>query len=214
MQDHKRKYQPQVQSTHYFRPSYDTKKRFLSYWYQINAIRRLNPSSVLEIGIGNNFVSSYLRQRQFKLTTLDIDMGLDPDVTASITALPFTPNSFHVVACYEVLEHLPYPLFLKSLSEIYRISQEFVIFSVPDRSHVFSCSIRASLFGKHQLFISLPRLFPLKRPMVEKQHFWEIGIKDFTLKRVVDDVESTGLTILDTYRLVEHPSHRFFVLRK
>lgn len=206
--------QPQVQAAHYFRPGYDSKKRFISYWYQIDAIRRLNPGNILEIGVGNNFVSGYLRQRQFKVTTLDIDMTLAPDISASSAALPFAANSFHVVACYEVFEHLPYPLFLQSLAETRRISREFVIFSVPDRSHALSYSASIPLLGKQQVFFSFPRLFPLQKPRVAKQHFWEIGVQGFTLKKVIDDVQAVGLTILDTYRLFEHKSHRFFLLRK
>ena len=50
----------QVESNHYYKEAYDTKDRFISYWHQINEIIMLNPDSVLEIGIGNGFLSKYL----------------------------------------------------------------------------------------------------------------------------------------------------------
>jgi len=53
----------QVEPNHYFSMSYDSKERFISYWYQINEIIKLNLKRVLEIGIGNSFVSKYLEER-------------------------------------------------------------------------------------------------------------------------------------------------------
>ena len=51
---------PQVEPNHYFNESYNSKERFISYWHQINEIIKLKPKKVLEIGIGNGFVSKYL----------------------------------------------------------------------------------------------------------------------------------------------------------
>lgn len=61
------------------------------------------------IPVSKGFVSDYLRARGVKLTTVDIDGRLKPDVVANLTDLPFEASSFDVVACYEVLEHLPGP---------------------------------------------------------------------------------------------------------
>jgi len=58
---------PQVKPNHYFVNSYDSKGRFISYWYQINEIIKLNPKKVLEIGIGNGFVSKYLKERKVNI---------------------------------------------------------------------------------------------------------------------------------------------------
>ena len=54
---------PQVESSHFFTESYDSKGRFSSYWHQIHEIIRLRPKRVLEIGIGNVFVSKYLKEK-------------------------------------------------------------------------------------------------------------------------------------------------------
>jgi len=47
----------QFEPNHYFNEKYDSKSRFISYWHQIYEIVRLRPKNVLEIGIGNGFVS-------------------------------------------------------------------------------------------------------------------------------------------------------------
>jgi len=78
-----------VEGLHYFRKEYDKKSRFISYWHQINEIIKLNPKRVLEIGVGNGFISKYLKERGVNVITLDIDKRLNPDVTGSILDIPF-----------------------------------------------------------------------------------------------------------------------------
>lgn len=108
----------QVEPNHYFNKSYDTKERFISYWHQVNGVVRLEPDSVLEVGIGNGFVSKYLKERGINITTLDFDRKLNPDTVGSVLDIPLEDNSFDIVACYEVLEHLPFENFNKALAEI------------------------------------------------------------------------------------------------
>lgn len=90
---------------HYYYKNYDTKERFCSYWHQIEEIVSHNPKDILEIGIGNGFVSRHLRQRGFNVVTLDLDKKLGPDVAASTLSTPFSDKTFEAVTCYEVLEH-------------------------------------------------------------------------------------------------------------
>ena len=111
---------PQVEKEAYFSRDYDTKARFSSYWHQIDEVLRLNPGRVLEIGLGNGFVSGYLRSRRVRLFTIDIDRRLRPDVTGTVLRLPFADKSFDVVICCEILEHIPYDSFSLALSEVHR----------------------------------------------------------------------------------------------
>ena len=107
----------QVKKSHYFSSDYDSKERFISYWYQINEIITLEPHNILEVGVGNGFLSCYLKDRNYKVTTLDVDKKLKPDVVGSVLSMTFSSYSFDVIACYEVLEHLPYDSFSKALGE-------------------------------------------------------------------------------------------------
>jgi len=111
-------FKPQVPKEQYFTINYCTKERFLSYWYQINEVFKLHPSNVVEIGVGNKFVSDCLKRADINVLTVDIDPNLKPDYVCSVTDLSKIKTKFDVVLCAQVLEHLPFYEFEKSLSEI------------------------------------------------------------------------------------------------
>lgn len=142
---------PQPGPDHFSPQSYDTLERFISYWHQIHEIISLEPKKVLEVGIGNGFVTRYLRANGWNVTTLDIVSELGPDVAGSVLSLPFSDTAFDVIACFEVLEHLPYEDFTKALEELRRVSQRHLILSVPDHTAVYRVNIE------------LPRMKPIKR---------------------------------------------------
>jgi len=204
---------PQVEPNHYFNESYDTKERFISYWHQINEIIKLDPKRVLEIGIGNGLVSSYLKQRGFKVTTMDIDERLKPDVAGSVLSIPFPDKSFEAVACFEVLEHLPYEEFAKALSEVHRIARKYAVLSLPDLTKAYRVDIQIPKLGELKRLISLPRLKPPKHEF-DGEHYWEIGKAGYPLGRILGDMNRAGFHVLKSYRVFERPYHRFFVLKK
>lgn len=122
----------QVQSNHYISENYITKERFNSYFYQIKEVVFQNPKSVLEIGVGNGFLTDALKKKGLKVSTLDIDEKLNPDKVGSVLSLPFADSSFELVICFQVLEHLPYIDFTNALKEIYRVTNNSAILSLPD----------------------------------------------------------------------------------
>lgn len=206
---------PQVNQDHYNGSYYDSKERFVSYWHQLNIIASLNTRILLDIGIGNNFVSRYLRQHklQVDVTTMDIDHALCPDVVGTVLAIPFADNSFDCISCCEVLEHLQYSEFTKALKEIKRISKKYLILSLPDVTTAY------------HIYIELPRIKPIKklinhpfhRPVehvFDGEHYWEIGRKGYALKRIESDIINSGFYILNTYRIYEFSYHRFFILKR
>jgi len=201
----------QVNPDHYFSMSYDVKERFISYWYQISEVVSLEPADVLEIGIGNSFVANYLKAKGLKTITLDLDGRLRPDVIGDVLMLPFSQQSFDLVACYELLEHLPYDNFPKILNQFLNVARSHVILSLPDITTVY------------RLYIELPRMKPIKkmfkhpfpRPPIHQyddQHYWEIGKRNYPLTRIIHDIKQSGFNIEKSYRIFEFPYHRFFVL--
>jgi SAM-dependent methyltransferase len=203
----------QVKPNHYFEPSYDSKERFVSYWHQINELTQLKPNSILEIGIGNGLVSNYLKQRGYNVTSIDIDFHLDPEAVASVTHIPFANESFDVVACFEVLEHLPYEQFYPSLREIHRVSKKYAVLSLPDANLVYPLHILVPKIGEIRKLIRLPRL-KTPRHVFDGQHYWEIGKAGYNLKRIMKDIERAGFRLIKTYRIFEGPYYRFFVFKK
>jgi len=203
----------QVEPSHYFNKIYDSKERFISYWHQINEIIMLKPSSILEIGIGNGLVANYLKQREFDITTMDIDERLNPDKIGSVLFIPFSDESFELVTCFEVLEHLPYEDFPKALSEIHRVSEKYVILSLPDVKRVYRLYIQIPKIGELKRLIKLPRL---KAPVHEfnGEHYWELGKAGYPLRTVMNEMQNSGFEIKKTWRIFEIPYHRFFALKK
>ena len=203
----------QVEPSHYFSKIYDSKERFISYWHQINEIMILEPNSILEIGIGNGLVFNYLRQRGFKVTTMDIDKHLNPDKIGSVLLMPLHNESFEVVACFEVLEHLPYENFLTALSEIHRVSSKYAVLSLPDSKGICRLNIQIPKIGEIKRLISLPRLKASLHDF-DGEHHWEIGKAYYPVRKIMDKMRSIGFEIKKTYRIFEIPYHRFFTLEK
>ena len=204
---------PQVEPDHYYDNDYDSKGRFCGYWHQIDEIIKLDPNETLEIGIGNGFVYKYLRGRKIKVTTLDIDRRLNLDVGGSVLKLSFANGSFDVVACYEVLEHLPYEDFPESLTEIHRVSNSYAVLSVPDSTRAYRLDIQIPKIGELRKLIQLPRLRALEHQF-NGEHYWDIGKGEPNLRKIMDKIHNADFELKKTYRIFEMPWHRFFVVEK
>jgi len=203
----------QVHFSHYFTDKYESKLRFISYWHQINEIRQKSPKNILEVGVGSGFVSRYLKRLGLDFTTMDIEERLEPDVVAKVTALPLKKNSFDLVACFEVLEHLPYYHFLPSLVQLARVSKRWVIISLPDATRALSFILRSTGRVNWEKSIELPRLRPQELQFVG-EHFWEIGKKGYPWRAIQSTIERAGLKLCLTHRIPELLYHRFLILEK
>ncbi len=195
----------------YFAADYDDKKRWMSYWYQVKEVLGFNPKSVLIIGKGSGLVPEYFKLSDIKTVTLDIDESLHPDVTASVLKMPFPDNEFDAVLCAQVLEHLPYEDFSQALSEIKRVVKNGVIISLPHFGPAIQFLFKLPLFPEIKFIIKLPY------PKVHKfkgEHYWEIGKKGYSLKKIKKEIMKLGLAIKKDYVVFENPLHHFFVLKK
>lgn len=207
------KMKPQVTSEHYYKLGYDSKERFCNYWHQINEIQKLDPETILEIGVGNRFVYEYLKKRKSHIYSMDIDRKLNPDTIGSLIEMPFADDSFDVVLCCEVLEHIPYDFFGKAMKEIYMVSKGYVIISLPDATRSYKIDIQLPPIRRIRKVVTFPKC---RKPehIFDGEHYWEIGKKGYSLRRIVEDMKEAGLYLQSTFRVFEHPYHRFFVLKK
>lgn len=96
--------------------------------------------AVLEVGCGEGKLASHLIRNapapgRYVATDVSLDAisaSLDPRIetqTASIYELPFATDSFDIVVCCEVLEHLEQPE--RGLAELSRVARERVLISTP-----------------------------------------------------------------------------------
>ena len=96
---------------------------------------------ILDAGCGEGFVISYLLQGNDRLTITGIDCSLEaiemarqmlPEVlfdVGDLREMPYGDDSFDLVMCLEVLEHLPDPH--KGLRELRRVTSAHCLLSVP-----------------------------------------------------------------------------------
>lgn len=167
---------------------------------------------ILEIGIGNKTVTNYLKERRLEVTTVDTDPNLDPDCVCSVTELTehFDPNSFDVVLCAEVLEHLPFEKFEKSLREIWEVTQKWTVLSLPYAGPGFSLSLKLPGISEKNLKLKIPIM---KEHEFDGQHYWEIGKKGYSRKKIMEILEKY-FEITRFYYPPENMYHLFFVLKK
>ncbi len=207
----------QLSSEHYFQQEYDDLPRFISYFYQVDLARSLQPRSVLEIGVGNQTVANYLRQNGITVDTCDIAVELHPDCVADIRALPFADDSYDMVMACEVLEHLPWPDVEWALRELHRTTRRFVLLSLPHASASLEIILRNPLppWMLKQPFFGVSLRMPLffTRTDSSGEHHWEIGRRRFSASRI-RRVLRQHFEIRREVRPLLHSYHHFFVLEK
>jgi 2-polyprenyl-3-methyl-5-hydroxy-6-metoxy-1,4-benzoquinol methylase len=105
-------------------------------------IKALKPESILDVGCGEGFTLERLRKAKIgkQLEGVDyLDLAIKlgkkehPQLTlkkGSIYDLKYKANSFDVVICSEVLEHVDDPE--KGFEELVRVSKKYVVLSVPN----------------------------------------------------------------------------------
>lgn len=187
--------------------------RWSSYWHQLKEILALKPDNILEIGIGDKVITSYLKNNtNIKYASLDIAADLEPDFIGNIEAMPMTNESFDVVCAFEVLEHLPFNKFISSLNEIYRVTKKYAIISLPHWSRHFSVDFRLPFLKRIKWQFKLYFL-PIEHKF-DGRHYWEIGKKGYPLKKIKQAIKKSNWRILNDYIVFESPYHHFFILEK
>jgi ubiquinone/menaquinone biosynthesis C-methylase UbiE len=147
------------------------------------------------VGIGAGIEAAVLRHLGMNVFTVDIDPRLNSDVVASASDLPFRDKSFDVVIASHVLEHLPFAYFDACLREIARTAHHALIY-LP-----FACLVPELRLSVDPLFSRSLRLrIPLfwKQYKFDGQHYWEIGVRGYSLGRIKREIEKI-FTVRNAY---------------
>lgn len=115
------------------------------------------PKKVLHFAPEQAFYKRFRRQKNLDYTTTDLESPL-ADVKADICNLPFETDSFDVILCNHVLEHIPDDT--RAMQELYRVLKPggMGIFQIPqelDREYTFEDDTitdpreRAAIFGQY-----------------------------------------------------------------
>jgi len=198
-----------------------------SYLCQMQTIRKLKDvKSILEIGPGEGYAARNLREVGYDYQTLDFEDAHEPTIKADFRSIdPFTLTQRYDLTCaFQVLEHFPYHEFTKHIKTLRELSRDYVFISLPYSCRGFSIKLNLQN-GQHKRTMKQFDFFyrtnlPNRKYREEyKQefpwavHFWEIGRRGFKLRKVLKDIESCGLNILERFHS-PNSFHYFILCRK
>jgi len=195
---------------------YISKSRMISYYNQVRVIQSLGKEvqTILEIGIFNNICSDLLRKNGYLVTTADFNRDLNPDIILNLNSdFELPQDKFDAIACFQVLEHIPYEASEKALKKLVDATRKYVVISLPYYSNYVCLRLTTS-------WSSLPRHLMLQIPCFWKtepkcpEHYWELGMKDYPKKRFLETLKKLDLHLKRDYQDPLNPYHWFFVIEK
>ena len=195
---------------------YLSKDRLISYHHQLRLIFSLGNqvTNILEIGIFNSLLTHLLTQNGYNVTTADVDPNLEPDIHLDLTTdFSLTQDKFDAIVLFQVLEHLPYEQSEEALKKLALITKKYLVSSLPFNSQFLGVQIKYSYADRSRyLLLKMPKFWSTKP--VCNEHYWEMGLKGYSKKRILNSVAKAGLTVKQEFIDPIHPYHYFMVLEK
>ena len=162
----------------YFSDQYFNKYQLFSLSEQISLLykycKEFTDPTILEVGKGNGFVSDFFKKANFSITTFDINANLEPDIVGNILEMNSLVSSKpDLILCFEVLEHIDFEYFDKSLEQLRLSTGKYVIITLPEFKKFFGVNMQIR-FPKFKVF-SLPLFLKIRgNKQLGSGHFWEI----------------------------------------
>jgi len=122
-------------------------------------------SSIVDVGCGDGAITNVLVE-SYRVIGIDISLEALKHLSAKVSrvlgsadSLPFKGKCADVVLCSELLEHLPEDGFFKAISEMKRISQKYILITVPNNEKLRrrytkcnSCGFEFHIYGHLRSF--------------------------------------------------------------
>ena len=202
---------------HYTNLDYLSRSRWASFYVQIKETVNPKPANVLEICKGFGLLSFVVRGIGTDIKTLDVDHKLKPDFIGDVRRIPLKANSFDVVTCFQVLEHLPFSDFKIALLQMKRVSKKYILLFLPEpySTFVYFGAKLIPFIPKLELFRKFAmsdRFFP--KFGLNSPHYWEIGRKGVSYQKVEKCITACQLKIIKSFYPKENLYHHVFVLSK
>lgn len=159
----------------YFSDGYFSIPQLCSFAHQLNFIHSMRPLSAIEIGVGNGFVSTYLRRAGVPIITADINAALEPDICAPLSEVRAHLDAPRdLVICCEVLEHMPLEELDANLDHLRELGGRLFL-TLPNSYRAWGISGLIFLPKLAGRLLDFNLSIPWKRPIAGGPHFWEVG---------------------------------------
>lgn len=171
----------------------ESEEHWKLYWQQQKLMEdHLKPNDkILEIGVGTSFTANYLKSKNYNVTTFDIDDEKNPDIVGNIVEYDWGSEKFSHVLAFEIFEHIPYEEFKRVLSNLHTVT-DCIFLSLPlNKKTVFSLDIKLPKLKKKHFSFSIN-----KNKITTKNHFWEVGYKNYTENNIENDFSEIGYQVL------------------
>lgn len=205
-----------------------------SVYYQVSPIVR-NPDiySVLEFGSGRGLSKAIAMHYGISYKTVDaVDNHYTPDEISDIENYPLGNERYDLVCSFQCLEHNTWEKTKKLLKKMSLHSKKYVYISVPHSGLFISFFInirlpRFRIDAKH-IVLKLVNPFANKFPNWQKKnielvnsgkinkyapHYWELGMKNFPEKKIINFCDSIGLELDWSKRNPTFPHHSFLMFK-
>lgn len=186
---------------------------FTSYNYQLSTIKKLNPTSILEVGTGGKVIFNILKECGYDIKSCDFNKKLNPDVLGDIRMLPCKNNSFDVVCAFEVLEHIPFGDVESAIHEMHRITKQYVVISVPYPGICLEWIFKSNLLKNSKRIIFKIPFFLQSHNKTGNTHQWELGRRTTTKKQFESKIMEM-FDIVHQFSPYLNDYHHFYVLKK
>jgi len=186
--------------------AYYSEKRIVHQWFQVKLLENLPVQRIIEIGPAYGVPTALLANAGFEVTTFDFMerdlLGATAHIVGDLwKTSPEVYSNQDCILCCEVLEHFPFEKSCDLLSNFYKSKVPYLVLSVPYNApqlklnlYINSHTVKKSTAFK---FRNSFRHFK-KEPPVDGQlgHQWEIGYKNYPLKRLKNAVKDAGWNII------------------
>ncbi len=200
----------------YLQQSYLSEVRWLAYHKQLELIRKTGAQTVLEIGPGPGIMGAVLSRFGIKVTTLDHEQELQPDICCDLRDIRgrVEPASFDCVLACQVLEHIPWRDFKLVAGQLAEATKRWCIISLPYAGVTVKASLNWGRQANH-VWRAGGRIpaFWRSKVYVKDEHEWEPGLKTCPVKQVRKVLRADFRIISEEVHPLNN-SQIFFLLEK